>query len=690
MSARPEDTGHQPWLHDLEIAAHGNLTCVGDRSGDLDSPGTGLYVDDRRVLTRWALTADDERPVRVAAHSSGATTRVLAVARNLGDEGPDPTIEVHRRRLLVDDGLREEVAVVSRWDQPLRCRLRLEAAGRRRRADASSRPAAAPRPPGRDRRRRLPRLARRAPRDARAAGGCPGRVGDGRRRRPRLGGRRPGRRPPRLDRRRRRASYLGHLLRPHPGGHLVDWGGVRVTATDRRLDLVVDRSVADLTGWCSPTPTPPATPSRRPARRGTSRCSVATPLWAARLTLPFGTDLAAGTLRTLARRQGTDRRPEHRGAARQDPARGAQRAHRRPGRLPPATALLRHRRRHAAVDPAAARRVALGARRATSCSELRPHLDAALGWVRRAAADSPDGFLRYVDATGTGLANQGWKDSEDAMRRRDGTIAPPPIALVETQAYAVAAPGGRGPAGGGLRGGRRGPAHVGRRPRGAGAATLLGRGRRRPLPRDGPRPRRHPGRRRRQQHGPRPRHRHAERGGERARGRPADRPGPARGRTASGPSAAPTRRTTRSATTPARCGPTTPRSPRSAWSGTGTPARRPRVLRALVDAADPLRLPLPRAVRGQPRVPDCRSPTRRPAGPRPGRPPRPGHWSPRPSAWPPTRPPGGCRWPDATRAVRGPAGPRAARARRARRGRRGRRRQVSDVRAPAWLEVNVS
>ena len=74
--------------------------------------------------------------------------------------------------------------------------------------------------------------------------------------------------------------------------------------------------------------------------------------------------------------------------------------------------------------------------------ELRPRLDAALDWIRRAAADSPDGFLRYVDSTGTGLANQGWKDSGDAMRRRDGSIAPPPIALVETQAYAVAAVAG--------------------------------------------------------------------------------------------------------------------------------------------------------------------------------------------------------------------------------------------------------
>jgi len=129
MSARPEDSGRQPWLHDLEIAAHGNLTCVADPSGDLDSPGTGLFVDDRRALTRWTLTADGERPVRVSSRSVGATTTVLSVARNLGDEGPDPTIEVHRRRRLVDGGLREQVVVVSRWDRPLTCRLRLSAAG---------------------------------------------------------------------------------------------------------------------------------------------------------------------------------------------------------------------------------------------------------------------------------------------------------------------------------------------------------------------------------------------------------------------------------------------------------------------------------------------------------------------------------------------------------------------------------
>lgn len=50
-----------------------------------------------------------------------------------------------------------------------------------------------------------------------------------------------------------------------------------------------------------------------------------------------------------------------------------------------------------------------------------------------------DGFLKYVDQSGRGLANQGWKDSGDSIRYRDGSLAQPPIALCEVQAYAYEA-----------------------------------------------------------------------------------------------------------------------------------------------------------------------------------------------------------------------------------------------------------
>jgi hypothetical protein len=57
----------------------------------------------------------------------------------------------------------------------------------------------------------------------------------------------------------------------------------------------------------------------------------------------------------------------------------------------------------------------------------------------RVRRPDPDGLLRYIDASGKGLANQGWKDSGDAIRWRDGHVCDAPIALCEAQAYAIEA-----------------------------------------------------------------------------------------------------------------------------------------------------------------------------------------------------------------------------------------------------------
>ena len=48
-------------------------------------------------------------------------------------------------------------------------------------------------------------------------------------------------------------------------------------------------------------------------------------------------------------------------------------------------------------------------------------------------------LLLYVDSSGSGRANQGWKDSGDSVRFADGRIAEPPIALCEVQGYAYEA-----------------------------------------------------------------------------------------------------------------------------------------------------------------------------------------------------------------------------------------------------------
>lgn len=71
--------------------------------------------------------------------------------------------------------------------------------------------------------------------------------------------------------------------------------------------------------------------------------------------------------------------------------------------------------------------------------ELWPAIDWALAWIDGPADLDGDGFVEYARGSETGLANQGWKDSHDAVFHADGRLAEGPIALVEVQGYVYAA-----------------------------------------------------------------------------------------------------------------------------------------------------------------------------------------------------------------------------------------------------------
>ncbi len=74
-----------------------------------------------------------------------------------------------------------------------------------------------------------------------------------------------------------------------------------------------------------------------------------------------------------------------------------------------------------------------------SVRELWPNIEAALRWIDRYGDPDRDGFVEYFRATEQGLANQGWKDSQDAIFHADGRLAEGPIALAEVQGYVYAA-----------------------------------------------------------------------------------------------------------------------------------------------------------------------------------------------------------------------------------------------------------
>jgi glycogen debranching enzyme len=71
--------------------------------------------------------------------------------------------------------------------------------------------------------------------------------------------------------------------------------------------------------------------------------------------------------------------------------------------------------------------------------ELWPAIEAALGWIDGPGDPDGDGFVEYRRASERGLANQGWKDSFDAIFHADGTLAEGNIALAEVQGYVFAA-----------------------------------------------------------------------------------------------------------------------------------------------------------------------------------------------------------------------------------------------------------
>jgi glycogen debranching enzyme len=70
---------------------------------------------------------------------------------------------------------------------------------------------------------------------------------------------------------------------------------------------------------------------------------------------------------------------------------------------------------------------------------LWPSFERALKWIDEYGDQDGDGFVEYFRRSAEGLANQGWKDSHDAIFHANGALAEGPIALCEVQGYVYAA-----------------------------------------------------------------------------------------------------------------------------------------------------------------------------------------------------------------------------------------------------------
>ena len=430
----PSAPGLQPFLHDLVTCLHAPTVALSAGDGQIRPQGAqGVFAADLRVLSTAELTVDGGEPEAVSAALIDAhTADFVAAIRRPGGPTPDPTSWLRRRRRVRADGMDETIEVQNVAEATVVVAVGLTVAAdlvtmetvKKGHAGGAVLPA-------RDRTGvhfAAPDVTATVTAAEADVAVLPGSaelrwtltV------------------PPRST-----AAVTWSLQVQDrgavgaPADPVTGFGAPSVTADDRRVPAFLDRSVADLRALRM---TMPDTPGDEFLAAGSpwyltlfGRDSI----WAARLLLPLGTGLAAGTLRTLASRQGVADIPD----TAEEPGKILHEIRRPPtggedAFLPPVY--------YGTVDAtplfvcllADAWRWGMPA---AEVAALLPAAERALDWMVTDGDSDGDGFLEYIDKSGRGLANQGWKDSGDSIRCADGRLAVGPVALAEVQAYAYEA-----------------------------------------------------------------------------------------------------------------------------------------------------------------------------------------------------------------------------------------------------------
>ncbi|HEX5597673.1 MAG TPA: glycogen debranching N-terminal domain-containing protein [Micromonosporaceae bacterium] len=434
----------QPLLHDLVSVVLAPTSALSDLAGQISPAGVqGVFHADARVLSQAELRVDGREPESLTWSLDGPhTARFVSLARWLGDPLPDPTVRLDRVRRLGPRGLTEEIEVSSTATVPIRATITLDLGCDLAPIEVVKSGQSAPTLP--------------------AKTGQPGQLSwgtagtsvtvTGEQASAETGETTTGGRTdsPRLSWRIELAPGQRQVLRWQllvedpwavvvPPAQEPPWSRPQVHADDPRLVRLLNRSLDDLRALLLADSTAPDEVFLGAGVPWFLTLFGRDSIWAARMLLPLGTELAGSTLRVLAGRQGRHL---------------DQRSGEAPGKI------LHELRRHeftvtgnglrlpasyyGSVDATLLWAILLHEAWRwglpdTEVIALLPHLEAALGWLAEHADADGDGFVEYIDRSGQGLANQGWKDSHDAIRFRDGRLAAPPIALAEVQGYAYQA-----------------------------------------------------------------------------------------------------------------------------------------------------------------------------------------------------------------------------------------------------------
>ncbi len=425
----------QPFLHTLLAAVQAPTQAWSSRDGQVRGRGAeGFYHGDVRVLSEAVLTVSGTEPEAIRAGPTGRQEiHVVATVRGIDGPGTDPTARLDRIRTAHPDGVDEVLRLSCATAEPVLGRLAVRirsdegALEQIKRGLPTSSPPVQAGPDGVRWMAGSVDVVVTAP-GARVIAGedsshallewdLEARIGE-----------------PTEVAWSLRAAQRGPVVTA-PANPDVEWSVPEVAAVDKRLPLTLVRGLGDLAALRMSTTFAPDDVFLGAGAPWFFTLFGRDSLWSARMLLPLGTDLARGTLRTLAARQGRTRDP----VTAEQPGKILHELRRRPFAvgggvtLPPlyygtidATPLwvcLLHDAWRWGMDPA-------------DVEALLPAAEAALAWMADWGDADHDGFLEYVDESGHGLANQGWKDSGDSVQWRDGRLAQGAIALAEVQGYA--------------------------------------------------------------------------------------------------------------------------------------------------------------------------------------------------------------------------------------------------------------
>jgi hypothetical protein len=427
-------TGRQPLLHDAVAALRAPTQVWSRPSGTMSQPIDGVYVSDVRVASGLRVLVDGAEPEPIATLEDAADRiRFVSLLRGLDAHGADPDVRLWVDRRVRGDGVDHTIRIESRLARPAMVELVVELRAEVTPVDVVKTGRAS-----------SPAAVRAAPSGAAwgddavgvelRADGAFIASADGVLRMswtvdiPAAGS---VARSFAIDAR----DQLAVVAVPEAP---APWTTPDLDGSDDRLQRWVARALDDLDAL-------------RLTRTGSTDefFGAGAPwfftlfgrdsIWAARFLLPIDLAMTHGTLRTLATLQGTRSTPstaeqpgkiihEVRRATLEIPEEGVE--------LPP--------HYYGTVDATPLWVCLLADARERGLSdadteELLPALQAALAWMRDYGDSDGDGLLEYVDESGRGLSNQGWKDSGDSVQWRDGTLAEGPIALAEVQAYAYEA-----------------------------------------------------------------------------------------------------------------------------------------------------------------------------------------------------------------------------------------------------------